>query len=126
MSRRLRTTRIMMLGASVVIASWIGIGWHGSGSLQAASQQPSGSTPQAGLPQRALIDRYCVTCHNEKLKTAGLLLDKIDVKNVPAGAEVWEKVIRKLRTGAMPPAGMPPPQCPPTHTFFPILYPPLY
>ena len=52
----------------------------------------------------------CVTCHNEKLKTADLLLDKMDVEKVPEGAPVWEKVIRKLRTGAMPPAGMPRPE----------------
>src|SRR5262249_18336112 len=56
------------------------------------------------------MNRLAVTCHNEKLKTAGLMLDKIDIdNNVPAGAEVWEKVIRKLRTGAMPPAGAPRP-----------------
>jgi hypothetical protein len=53
---------------------------------------------------RALLDQYCVTCHNQKLKTAGLMLDKAD----PA-AETWEKVVRKLRAGAMPPAGMPRP-----------------
>ncbi len=59
--------------------------------------------------QRALLDRYCVTCHNQKTKTAGLLLDKADLGFVPAHAEMWEKVIRKVRAGAMPPAGMPRP-----------------
>ncbi len=58
---------------------------------------------------RALLDRYCVTCHNEKLRTAGLTLETMDVVNVGAGAEVWEKVIRKLRMGAMPPPGRPRP-----------------
>ncbi len=62
-----------------------------------------------GTDNRALLNRYCVTCHNEKLKTAGLTLDKMDVEKVPENAEVWEKVIRKLRTGAMPPAGLPRP-----------------
>jgi hypothetical protein len=61
------------------------------------------------VQHRAVLNRYCVTCHNEKLKTGGLMLDKADLENVPAGAEVWEKVIRKLRTNAMPPAGMPRP-----------------
>jgi hypothetical protein len=56
-----------------------------------------------------LLDRYCVTCHNERLKTASLLLDKADVGHVGDGAEVWEKVITKLRSGAMPPAGRPRP-----------------
>jgi hypothetical protein len=65
---------------------------------------------QQGAPQqRALLDKYCVGCHNQRLKTADLMLDKADVNNVPAGAEIWEKVIRKVRGGMMPPAGMPRP-----------------
>ena len=54
----------------------------------------------------------CVTCHNQKLLTAGLALDKADVTNVPAGAQVWEKVVRKLGTSSMPPLGMPRPDKP--------------
>ncbi len=53
---------------------------------------------------RAVLDRYCVTCHNERLETAGLSLDAIDVASVSDEAEVWEKVVRKLRTGVMPPS----------------------
>jgi hypothetical protein len=79
------------------------------GSLQAARQVPSNPNPSPAASQRALLDRYCITCHNEKLKTAGLMLDKLDVEHVSASAELWEKVVRKLRTGAMPPAGMPRP-----------------
>ncbi len=60
-------------------------------------------------PQRALLDKYCVTCHNDRAKTGGLTLEKIDVANIPANAETWEKVIRKLSVGAMPPSGMPKP-----------------
>jgi hypothetical protein len=67
----------------------------------ADTQQPS--------PQRTLLNRYCVTCHNEKAKTAGLMLDKLDIGNVGPNAETWEKVVRKLRVGAMPPQGMPRP-----------------
>src|SRR5271163_1905414 len=58
---------------------------------------------------RALLDEYCVGCHNQQLKTAGLMLDKADVSNIPANAEIWEKVIGKLRAGAMPPPGNPRP-----------------
>ena len=60
--------------------------------------------------QRALLNQYCVTCHNQKAKTAGLMLDKMDVEHPPANAEVWEKVIRKLKGGMMPPQGMPRPE----------------
>src|SRR6266481_2220812 len=91
------------------VAAWIGIALAGVTYLAGGSQEPSSAGRSAAASQRALLNRYCVTCHNEKLKTAGLLLDKMDVEHVSAGAEVWEKVVRKLRTGAMPPAGMPRP-----------------
>src|SRR5215471_3663112 len=56
--------------------------------------------------QRALLDQYCVTCHNAKLKTANLLLDQLDLAHLGDHAEVGEKVVRKLRAGMMPPKGM--------------------
>jgi hypothetical protein len=59
--------------------------------------------------ERALVDHYCVTCHNQKLKTAGLELDKLDTAHVADHAEKWEEVVRKLRAGMMPPSGMPRP-----------------
>jgi cytochrome c551/c552 len=60
----------------------------------------------AGFGQdKAFIQQYCVGCHNEKLKTAGLLLDKMDPTQVAQDPEAWEKVVRKLRAGMMPPAG---------------------
>ena len=60
-------------------------------------------------PQRALVDRYCVVCHNAKLKTANLLLDGLDLAHLGEKAEIGEKVVRKLRAGLMPPTGMPRP-----------------
>ncbi|HYL39180.1 MAG TPA: DUF1592 domain-containing protein [Bryobacteraceae bacterium] len=63
-------------------------------------------------PQRALLNKYCVSCHNQKAMTAGLALDQLDPANVASHAEVWEKVVQKLRTGAMPPAGLPRPDKP--------------
>jgi hypothetical protein len=57
----------------------------------------------------AVLNRYCLTCHNDKLKTAGLVLNPADLNRVPETAETWEKVVRKLRAGAMPPAGAPKP-----------------
>jgi cytochrome c5 len=60
-------------------------------------------------PAGELVNKYCVTCHNQKLKTAGLMLDRADSVQVANSAETWEKVIVKLRSRAMPPAGMPRP-----------------
>src|SRR6478752_2127495 len=54
---------------------------------------------------RSLLDQYCVGCHNEKAKVAGLMLDKMDPAHVADQPEKWEKVVLKLRTGMMPPSG---------------------
>jgi mono/diheme cytochrome c family protein len=56
--------------------------------------------------QRQFLDRYCATCHNDRLKTGGLSLEHVDVSRPGAQPEVWEKVVRKLRTGVMPPSNM--------------------
>ena len=64
---------------------------------------------QAQSPARAMLDKYCVTCHNERLKTAGLMLDRADVDHAGSGAQTWEKVLRKLKTREMPPPGSPRP-----------------
>src|SRR5262245_8209838 len=58
---------------------------------------------------RAVLAQYCVTCHNEKLRTAGLTLEKLNPARVSDNTEVWEKVVRKLRAGMMPPQGLPRP-----------------
>jgi len=72
-----------------------------------------GQTPPAARPaapeHRAVLDRFCVTCHNARLRTAGLLLDQADVGRPEADAAVWEKVLHKLRAREMPPAGVPHP-----------------
>jgi hypothetical protein len=85
--------------------------WAAPGPAQAGGPQgkPSRSLSSPLSSHRDVLDKYCVTCHNEKLRVAGLTLDTIDVDNVSAGAQVWEKVIRKLRMGAMPPPGRPRP-----------------
>ena len=73
-----------------------------------SAQQPA--PPAKGTASsRATLDRYCVTCHNQRLVTAGLKLDDADVANPGEGAEIWEKVVRKLRTGMMPPPNLPQP-----------------
>jgi hypothetical protein len=106
---------------------------HASVDLTAASQRadkpaaavPSGP-PAADVPlpkamsradRPALVQRYCVTCHNRRLKTAGLALDETDSTNLAKDPGVWEKVVRKLRLGAMPPTGLPRPDEPTTMAF---------
>ena len=85
--------------------------------LAGAEAQPvrSASAPtESAASERAVLNRYCVTCHNDRLQTGGLSLEGVDVGDVAAHAEVWEKVVRKLRAGAMPPQPRPRPD-PATH-----------
>ena len=64
--------------------------------------------------QKALIDKYCVTCHNERNKgrTANLSLDKVDIDHIGANPELGEKILRKIKSGSMPPPGSPKPERP--------------
>ena len=73
---------------------------------QAASVVPASTDPAA---LQADVARYCAGCHNGRLNTGGLSLDGLDVADVAAKPETWEKVVRKLRGRMMPPAGAPSP-----------------
>ena len=103
---------------ALVTCSGLAVVVTATGSLLAAG--PQAATPvtpaqqvspasDSASPERALVDRYCVGCHNERLKTADLMLDKADLGNVGSDAAIWEKVVRKLRAGRMPPKGRPRP-----------------
>jgi mono/diheme cytochrome c family protein len=72
----------------------------------AAQATPRAASDAAGTPARELVNTYCVTCHNGRLKTGSLMLDKVDAAQVFNSAETWEKVIVKLRSRAMPPPGV--------------------
>jgi len=80
---------------------WVATMAAGAGAAFAQQESPAA--------QQAVINKYCIVCHSAKLHTGGLSLQDADLNNVPAAAETWEKVIRKLRTGSMPPQGMPRP-----------------
>ncbi|MEO8097613.1 MAG: DUF1592 domain-containing protein [Acidobacteriota bacterium] len=77
-------------------------------TLQTRAQGPS-PAGKAFDPQRALITNYCVTCHNTSLKTGGLALEGLNLQAAADDAEIWEKVLRKLRGHQMPPPGSPQP-----------------
>ena len=79
-------------------------GVDGQGTKDAAVGRPT-----APEQPRALLDKYCVTCHSERLKTANLSLQNLDLTKVADHAELWEKVVRKLRAGVMPPPDTPRP-----------------
>ena len=70
---------------------------------------PAQSPTSSIAEQRALINRYCAGCHNDKIKSGGMTLSKLDLAHVDQNADLAEKVIRKVRAGLMPPAGLPRP-----------------
>jgi len=65
---------------------------------------PAVSTQTTAADSRAVLTRYCFGCHNDRLKTGGLSLERMDLTSIGESPDVWEKVVRRLRTGAMPPA----------------------
>jgi hypothetical protein len=71
--------------------------------LAMASLDAQAPPPEASSP--ALLSQYCITCHNDRLKTGGLALDALSLDRVGADAETWEKVVVKIRSGMMPPSG---------------------
>jgi mono/diheme cytochrome c family protein len=87
---------------------WIAaVGYFALGVADSSYLYPQAPQPPA-LP-RAVIDKYCIGCHNQKLKTAGLALDTLDLLHPGGHTQEWEKVVRKFRTGEMPPPGLPRP-----------------
>ena len=83
------------------------------GAAGTASSRPASSATRAGRStwqaHQAVLSKYCFTCHNEKLKSGGLALSTLDLASLSKDAEAWENVVRKVRTGAMPPVGRPRP-----------------
>src|SRR5690242_13692748 len=76
---------------------------------QTAAARPAGqAAPGAPLDPNAVLKQYCVTCHSERLKTAGFVLEGLDARDMTHG-DAWERVMKKLRTREMPPTGRPRP-----------------
>lgn len=98
---------LMMAGVCGGLA-WLG----GTDSLLGQRPQPASVSKLAPAdfladadPHMAMLKTYCVGCHNAKTRTGGLAFDELKAADVPQRAEIWEKVVRKLRGGMMPPPG---------------------
>ncbi len=102
-------TRLLFLA----VLTWVACA-AGAVRVTAGAQPPSPTAAQsassAAQPDYGgVVTKYCVTCHNQRLKTAGLALDTLDIANPAAGADPWERAVRKMRVGMMPPQGAPRP-----------------
>jgi Protein of unknown function (DUF1592)/Protein of unknown function (DUF1588)/Protein of unknown function (DUF1585)/Protein of unknown function (DUF1595)/Protein of unknown function (DUF1587) len=76
---------------------------------RACGQVPSASAEDGLAQYRTMLATYCVTCHNARLKTGGLVLEGLDVQSPGNNGDIWEKALRKLRAHQMPPPGLPQP-----------------
>jgi mono/diheme cytochrome c family protein len=86
-----------------MVAAWLVVVATPAGYAQAPSAAAAPVASTAASPP--LLKQYCITCHNERAKVGGLALDSKDFDHVAMDAATWEKVVRKLRTGMMPPSG---------------------
>lgn len=93
-----------------LVALWFALALSAFGVVFMATVEGQSTAPRAAttpaMTQRALLDQYCVTCHNDRAKTANLSLERLDLTTVGDHPELWEKVVRKLRAGVMPPPEM--------------------
>ena len=99
-ARASSTVRVLLVLIGVLAAA---------GPQIAAAQAPDPDAPASAASVRETLDGFCVRCHNDRLRTADLALDTHDLAHVGADAETWERVIVKLRSRTMPPAGSPRP-----------------
>ena len=124
--RRYRELEFAITTALVVIAGAGGLIFQARSAPQQAAPKPvptASAAPAATAPahsavpapvdleaHKAMLDDYCVVCHNAKAKTAGLSLESAPLADITGNSDLWEKVIRKLQAGTMPPKGMPRPE----------------
>jgi hypothetical protein len=105
--------KLFLLASVAFLSCLIGSG-PAAGQSKSGQGTPQGSPATAAAPaaaapaqaERAVLDQYCVACHNDKLRTANFSLQKLDLTAVGDNPELWEKVVRKLRAGLMPPPGV--------------------
>ena len=109
---------ILIIGSLTVLSiSYVLYGQQAAGAQRSAAPAatavkaatPAPGAPVTGAAARKLLDQYCVNCHNEDDKLANLMVDTLDTSHVTKDTETWEKIIRKVRAGMMPPAGNPRP-----------------
>ena len=109
-----------LVGAAVVAVS---MGFGGSAGADTTAQLASnvsstvpGATASSSVPamvtpddHKHMLMQYCTACHNDKAKTAGMSVVPLDANNLDANQATWEKILRRLSLGEMPPKGMPRP-----------------
>jgi mono/diheme cytochrome c family protein len=95
--------------ALLIFAALVAYGPVSDAGSQSPSARPQPVASHVSVDVDAFVNQHCASCHNDRARTAGLTLSGLAASNVGRDAAVWEKVVHKLRTGQMPPAGRPRP-----------------
>ena len=103
---KVASTRCKAPSLVAFVALIVAVSTTASSHATVAAAQAPAVQSSAPIAPRALLDTYCVTCHNQRTKTAGLMFDTMDLAKLPEHGDVWEKTVRKLRGGMMPPPGV--------------------
>ena len=93
-----RSTQIASIGLFVMLLSWTAAG-------RPLAQQPTHTDPLSLADGEIFVKQYCTSCHSNRLRRGGLVLEGLDLADVGADTQIWEKVVMKIRTGLMPPVG---------------------
>jgi len=100
--------KLVRSGALIVVL--VAVGVCSTAPRAASPQQAAAAASAVPVAQyQAMVTRYCASCHSDRLKAAGLSLENLDLAKLPEHSDVWEKVVRKLDAGMMPPQGSPRP-----------------
>ena len=104
MKHRKRTLLGVLPLATFMWVAALAFVWGDTEQLNAQPPQAPAAATTAS-PDSTFLTQYCIGCHNQRAKVAGLALDTLDLSKMGADAETWEKVVKKIRTGMMPPSG---------------------
>jgi mono/diheme cytochrome c family protein len=105
----MRRSRASALAVGAFVCAAVGL-FGGGASARQNSPAPAPGAPAATSASQALVTKYCITCHNERARTGGLALDRLDSTKPGEHSQIWEAVVEKLRAGSMPPPGRPRPE----------------
>jgi mono/diheme cytochrome c family protein len=105
MTQRKRTLVGALPLAACTWAAALAIAVSGTEQLNAQPPQTAAAAPAPASAEATFLTQYCLGCHNQRAKVGGLTLDTLDPSRVGSDAETWEKVVKKIRTGMMPPSG---------------------
>src|SRR5262245_25525573 len=102
--------RVSVIGCIVLLILATGLIVSAQSTQRTATPTPAASSTRPTAPpayeaQKEVLEYYCVECHNKTARTANLAIDTLNIARVGENVAEWERIVRKLRAGMMPPAG---------------------